>query len=308
MRLFQRAGHTFTVPEIIATDTMLDVEDVVGYIQTLHQYGYLQSSSQYDDYMDHGWITYRLVRDTGPKAPQLRMDGRLFDRNTSSFAERTHGSMDSGKDGHLTDRSFKDRQVIGAAAMWLFARHAGVETKLTHSMEASRWATLSPRISAQQIDATQENTVIRMYMEMLRHSGPNEPDSYNIMTSRQEFGYLVSEKTTYAAFLMFDSEPVGLYALRGNFLAELSIIPMWIAATEQILAEFIRFAPNTVIGNFDNKVYARIPYQKLNLFEGAGWDRAPETSTHTPAFTSKNDMLSDPLYQRDHHLTFMIKG
>lgn len=70
----------FTVPDLMAT-AEIGKSNARYYINGLRRSGYLVIAKAKQDGRKNGHEAYRLVRDTGPKAPRLQSDGRTYDPN-----------------------------------------------------------------------------------------------------------------------------------------------------------------------------------------------------------------------------------
>ena len=81
-----RVMRTFSQPELVAT-AEAGRENVRRYVRGLLNAGYLAVVRPTDSGRRGGHAVYRLVRDTGPHAPRLRVDGRTYDVNKRAVFE-----------------------------------------------------------------------------------------------------------------------------------------------------------------------------------------------------------------------------
>ena len=75
-----RILRLFTLPDLAATAEM-GVDNARKYITGLRRSGYLTIARAKQEGRKNGHEVYRLVRDTGPRAPRLQSDGRTYDPN-----------------------------------------------------------------------------------------------------------------------------------------------------------------------------------------------------------------------------------
>ena len=75
-----RILRTFTQPDLAAT-AEIGMANVKKYVNGLVKSGYLRVVRERDSGRKGGHAVYRLVRDTGPKAPRLQSDGNTYDPN-----------------------------------------------------------------------------------------------------------------------------------------------------------------------------------------------------------------------------------
>lgn len=75
-----RILRLFTVPDLMATAEM-GKANARKYINGLRSSGYLVVARPKQEGKKNGHEAYRLVRDTGPRAPRLQSDGRTYDPN-----------------------------------------------------------------------------------------------------------------------------------------------------------------------------------------------------------------------------------
>ncbi|MEJ1358304.1 MAG: hypothetical protein RPU42_14450 [Candidatus Sedimenticola sp. (ex Thyasira tokunagai)] len=70
----------FSVPELMAT-AEIGNENARKYIKGLLQSGYLVIARKKQNGRKGGHEAYRLIRNTGPRAPRLQTDGNTYDPN-----------------------------------------------------------------------------------------------------------------------------------------------------------------------------------------------------------------------------------
>ncbi|MEJ1402533.1 MAG: hypothetical protein RPU61_03315 [Candidatus Sedimenticola sp. (ex Thyasira tokunagai)] len=75
-----RILRQFTIPDLMGTADM-GKDNARRYIRGLVLAGYLIVSRKKRNGHKGGHEVYRLVRDTGPRAPRLQTDGRTYDPN-----------------------------------------------------------------------------------------------------------------------------------------------------------------------------------------------------------------------------------
>lgn len=75
-----RVHRVFTYQDLMAVVDR-SLHTVKSYCLGLARAGYLRRSGKHDR------PVYTLIRDTGPYAPQIRRDGRVFDLNTKRVME-----------------------------------------------------------------------------------------------------------------------------------------------------------------------------------------------------------------------------
>lgn len=76
-----RILRQFCLPDLVAT-AEIGGDNARKYIVGLRQSGYLIIARPKAEGRKGGHEFYRLVRDTGPKAPRLQSDGNTYDPNT----------------------------------------------------------------------------------------------------------------------------------------------------------------------------------------------------------------------------------
>lgn len=75
-----RILRLFSLPDLVAT-AEIRRDNAMKYISGLVKSGYLKLARARDSGRKNGHAHYRLVRDTGPKAPRLQSDGNTYDPN-----------------------------------------------------------------------------------------------------------------------------------------------------------------------------------------------------------------------------------
>ena len=75
-----RILRSFTQPDLVATAD-ISTSNVKKYVSGLLKSGYLKVQHERDSGRKGGHAVYRIVRDTGPKAPRLQSDGNTYDPN-----------------------------------------------------------------------------------------------------------------------------------------------------------------------------------------------------------------------------------
>ncbi len=75
-----RVLRQFSLPDLAATADA-EKDNVRKYITGLRKSGYLIITKAKREGSKHGHEVYRLVRNTGPKAPRLQSDGKTYDPN-----------------------------------------------------------------------------------------------------------------------------------------------------------------------------------------------------------------------------------
>jgi len=75
-----RILRQFGLPELIAT-AEIGPANARKYVTGLRRAGYLIEAQPKANGRKGGHAGYRLVRDTGPKAPRLQSDGKTYDPN-----------------------------------------------------------------------------------------------------------------------------------------------------------------------------------------------------------------------------------
>lgn len=72
--------HLFTVGDIVSTAEM-GMDNAKKYIRGLKEAGYLITVKEKSNGHKNGLAVYRLIRNTGPKAPRLQSNNKTFDPN-----------------------------------------------------------------------------------------------------------------------------------------------------------------------------------------------------------------------------------
>lgn len=81
-----RILRTFTLPELVATADITP-SNAKKYVRGLCTAGYVRVARAKDNGRKGGHALYRLVRDTGPHAPRLQINGLTYDTNTHTVIE-----------------------------------------------------------------------------------------------------------------------------------------------------------------------------------------------------------------------------
>ena len=76
-----RILRQFTSADLVAT-AEIGTDNARCYIRGLRRAGYLIVTRKKQEGKKSGHEVYRLVRNTGPKAPRLQSDGNTYDPNT----------------------------------------------------------------------------------------------------------------------------------------------------------------------------------------------------------------------------------
>jgi hypothetical protein len=85
MRVLRR----FTIPDLSAT-AECHRDNVRKFLKTLTGAGYLRVVAPRRSGVKGGYQVWMLIRNTGPVAPRLQSDGRLFDPNLHVVVEARH--------------------------------------------------------------------------------------------------------------------------------------------------------------------------------------------------------------------------
>lgn len=75
-----RILRTFTQADLVAT-AEISRQNAKKYVSGLVRSGYLMITKQNESGKTGSFTSYRLVRNTGPKAPRLQSDGNTWDPN-----------------------------------------------------------------------------------------------------------------------------------------------------------------------------------------------------------------------------------
>ena len=81
MRLFRKSGTAWSVRQLASLGETSE-HNVGAFVRGLMRHGYLAVVRPKREGVVLGDTLYRLVRDTGPYAPRVRVDGSLYDPNT----------------------------------------------------------------------------------------------------------------------------------------------------------------------------------------------------------------------------------
>jgi len=81
MRLLRKSGGPWTTREVAAV-SCTRIDSVRQFTRGLVRHGYVLVVKPKQPGVVMGDTLYRLVRDTGPYPPRIRVDGSLFDPNT----------------------------------------------------------------------------------------------------------------------------------------------------------------------------------------------------------------------------------
>ncbi len=81
-----RVLRQFSLPDLVATAES-GYANTRRYVRGLVNSGYLRLVQPVASGRRGGYAVYRLVRDTGPHAPRLQIDGRTYDVNRREVCE-----------------------------------------------------------------------------------------------------------------------------------------------------------------------------------------------------------------------------
>ena len=75
-----RMLRQFSIPDLVAT-AEIGAENAAKYVRGLERAGYLRVGQPQRAGVKAGHAIYRLVRDSGPRAPRMQSNGQTYDPN-----------------------------------------------------------------------------------------------------------------------------------------------------------------------------------------------------------------------------------
>ena len=83
MRVFRKSGHAWSVAELCAA-AEAGIDNLRVYVANLRRHKYLAKAGAKPTSLTGITPLWRLVRDTGPLPPRIRVDRSLWDPNTGT--------------------------------------------------------------------------------------------------------------------------------------------------------------------------------------------------------------------------------